>query len=110
MLIAALASGLVCLVSGLLLGFASKWGVLRYWWVAAKLTINLVMCAVLLAFLLNPIREIATGQAPIDELTIVFFLAATALVLVTVAAILSVFKPWGRIRAARLRRPPSTGR
>lgn len=56
---------------------------------SAKLALNVGMSAVLLVFLLNPIREIATGQAP------VFFLAAIALALVTLAAILSVFKPWG---------------
>lgn len=101
MLYAALAAGLICLLSGLLLGFTTKWGLLRYWWVAVKLALNVVMSAVLLVFLLNPIGEIGTGQAPIWEVTIVFYLAAIALALVTLASILSVFKPWGRICAVR---------
>jgi len=101
MLYTALAAGLVCLLSGLLLGFATKFGVLRYWWVAVKLVLNIVMSVVLLVFLLNPIQEISTGQAPVSELTIVFYLSAMALALVTLASLVSVFKPWGRIRAAR---------
>ena len=96
-----LAAGVVCLVSGLLLGFATKFGVLRYWWVAVKLALNAVMAAVLLVFLLDPVQEIATGRAPVGELGIVFSLSAVALGMVTVASLVSVFKPWGRVGAAR---------
>jgi hypothetical protein len=35
-----LGCGLACLLSGLVLGLGSKWGVLRYWWVAVKLDLN----------------------------------------------------------------------
>ena len=38
------ASGLVSLVTGLVLGLGTKWGLLRYWWVAVKLGLNLVLC------------------------------------------------------------------
>lgn len=100
MLYTALAAGLVCLLSGLLLGLATKFGVLRYWWVAAKLGLNIVMTVVLLVFLLNPIQEISTGQAPISELTVVFYLSVMALGMVTLASLISVFKPWGRISTA----------
>ena len=34
------ASGLVCLASGIVLGLGTKWGLLRYWWVAVKLALN----------------------------------------------------------------------
>ena len=101
MLYTTLAAGLVCLLSGLLLGFATKFGVLRYWWVAVKLVLNLVMTVVLLVFLLNPIQKISAGQAPVSELTIVFYLSVMALGMVTLASLISVFKPWGRIGTAR---------
>lgn len=101
MLDTTLAAGLVCLLSGLLLGFATKFGVLRYWWAAVKLVLNMVMSLVLLVFLLNPIREISTGQAPVSELSIVFSLSAIALGMVTLASHISVFKPWGRTRTGR---------
>jgi low temperature requirement protein LtrA len=35
----------VCLLSGVVLGLGSKWGVVRYWWVAVKLALNLVLTA-----------------------------------------------------------------
>lgn len=96
----------MCLVTGLVLGWATKWGVLRCWWVALKLILNIIMSSVLLAFLVNPIREIATGQAPLSELGVVFGLTVIASALVTVAAVISVFKPWGKIQRLSLRRLP----
>src|SRR5262245_18210730 len=35
-----LIAGLVCLASGVVLGLGSKWGLVRYWWVATKLVLN----------------------------------------------------------------------
>src|SRR5690348_10494226 len=37
-----LVSGLVCLLTGLVLGLVTKWGLLRYWWVLLKLVLNVV--------------------------------------------------------------------
>lgn len=44
-----LVSGLLCLVTGLLLGLGGKWGLVRYWWVAVKLTLNLLLCVLILS-------------------------------------------------------------
>lgn len=78
MLYTTLAAGLVCLLSGLLSGFASKYGVLRYWWVAVKLLLNVVMSVVLLLVLLNPVRDLSIGRGPLTELSTIFFLSAVA--------------------------------
>src|SRR5215207_828697 len=43
-----LTSGLVCLLTGVVLGLGTKWGLLRYWWVAVKLGLNLVLCTLIL--------------------------------------------------------------
>lgn len=86
---------------GLLLSLASKLGLLRYWWVAAKLALNVMMSLVLVMLLLGPFRDITTGRAPLDELSIVFALSAAAAILVTLASILSVYKPWSRLRLRR---------
>ena len=48
-----LITGLVCLASGVLLGLGTKWGLIRYWWVAIKLVMSVVL-VVLVAFLLRP--------------------------------------------------------
>ncbi|HEV2931419.1 MAG TPA: hypothetical protein VGW74_22285, partial [Propionibacteriaceae bacterium] len=49
-----LASGLVCLASGVLLGLGSKYGLVRYWWVMTKLILNLVLTGLVLIALAPP--------------------------------------------------------
>ncbi|PRY44736.1 hypothetical protein [Umezawaea tangerina] len=97
LLLAGLVAGIVCLVTGVLLGLATKWGLVRYRWVAVKLVLNVVACVLLLAFL-GPITELSTGEQPLQDIWFVSFLATTAMVLLTFAMVLSVFKPWGRVR------------
>ncbi|MET1071712.1 MAG: hypothetical protein ABWY11_03600 [Umezawaea sp.] len=97
LLLSGLVAGLVCLVTGVLLGLATKWGLVRYRWVAVKLVLNVVACVLLLAFL-GPVTELSTGEQPLRDIWFVSFLATTAMVLLTFAMVLSVFKPWGRVR------------
>ncbi|WP_225891075.1 hypothetical protein [Streptomyces dioscori] len=97
LLLSALAAGVVCLVTGVLLGLATKWGLVRYWWVSVKLALNGIACVMLLLFL-GPITELASGEQPLRDIWFVAFLAATAMVLLSFAMVLSVFKPWGRVR------------
>ncbi|HEX6345170.1 hypothetical protein [Umezawaea sp.] len=97
LLLCGLVAGLVCLVTGVLLGLATKWGLVRYRWVAVKLVLNVVACALMTAFL-GPIGELSTGEQPLRDIWFVSFLATTALALLTFATVLSVFKPWGRVR------------
>jgi len=100
-----LVSGLVCLVSGILLGLGTRFGLIRYWWVAVKLAMNIVLC-VLIVFALQPgMAEVAahgrllaaSAESPID-VSQLFFPPAVSLAALTFATILGVFKPWGRIR------------
>lgn len=103
-----LTAGLVCLASGLLLGLATKWGLLRYWWVAIKLVANLVLCT-LIPVLLQPGmddvtaygRQLLTGNPDRSTVTTLFFPPAVSLTTLTLATTLAVVKPWGRIRKHR---------
>lgn len=98
-------AGLICLASGLLLGWGTKWGVLRYWWVAVKLGLNIVL-TLLVPFALAPTladsgeygSQLLTGvvtAGPPEDLIFPIVVAPTALV---VAIVLSIYKPWGKIR------------
>jgi hypothetical protein len=100
-----LTSGLVCLVTGLLLGLGTRWGLLRYWWVAVKLVLNLVLCTLILVALEPGMavvgaygRELAGGAVAPDEVSSLFFPPAVSLTALTFATVLSVVKPWGRLR------------
>ena len=103
-----LACGLVCLLSGLVLGLGSTWGVLRYRWVAVKLVLNLVLTALVVVALRPEVahqaeaaRRAATGEPVGFDLTNLIYPPTVSPTLLLVAMTLSVVKPWGRIRWLR---------
>lgn len=100
-----LASGLVSLATGVILGLATTWGLVRYWWVAVKLVLNLVLCSLILVVLQPGMDEVAaygrgllTGSSNSAAVSQLFFPPAVSLTTLTLATVLAVFKPWGRIR------------
>jgi len=99
--------GLVCLASGIVLGIGTKYGLVRYWWVAVKLALNIVLTVLGVVALRPGLEEAAAfgqrlaegefaGTAP--DLVFPPIVSPTALV---VAVLLSVYKPWGRITKAK---------
>ncbi|SEQ20868.1 hypothetical protein [Lentzea albida] len=98
-------ASVVCLVSGAVLGLGGKYGLVRYWWVAVKLVLNVGM-SLLIAFALRPgVREAAEiGRRMLagDPVAVIpsgiLHPVVVAPTLLLLAYVLSVFKPWGRIR------------
>lgn len=106
-----LAAGLISLVSGIALGLGTRWGLLRHWWVAVKLALNLVLCTLILAVLQPGMDEVSrygqdllTGQPDPSRVSSLFFPPAVSLTALALATVLAVFKPWGRTRSGRGRR------
>jgi len=103
-----LTAGLVSLVSGVVLGLGTKWGLVRYWWVAVKLVLNVVLCT-LIVFALEPGmdavaaygRDLAAGAETPSVISTLFFPPAVSLTALTFATVLSVAKPWGRLNRRR---------
>ena len=103
-----LTTGLVCLVSGVVLGLGTKYGLVRYWWVAIKLVLNVVLTALVLVALRPGVTEAAeqgrrfmTGEAAslaVGDLIYPPIVSPSALL---IAVVLAVFKPWGQIRKRR---------
>lgn len=102
------AVGLVTLASGLLLGLATKYGLVRYWWVLVKLVINVVL-VVLVVIVLSPgvialgdagRAALVEGETPAVTANLLFppIVSSTAVI---VAMTLSVFKPWRRVHVER---------
>ena len=44
-------AAMLSLITGILLGVGSKYGLVRYWWVATKLALNVVLATLILASL-----------------------------------------------------------
>ena len=100
--------GLLCLATGVVLGLGTKWGLARYWWVAAKLALN-VLLVVLVPVALRPEviekaeqgRRFVSGEAASLAVGDLVFPPIVSPTLLLVAFVLAVFKPWGRIRRHR---------
>ena len=96
--------GMLALVTGLLLGLGTRYGVVRTWWVAVKLVVNLVLTTLVLVALRPVVSAGAAASAVVDaslverlgrvRIDLLFppVVSTTALVFATV---LAVYKPWG---------------
>ncbi|WP_019586705.1 hypothetical protein [Deinococcus apachensis] len=102
--------GLGVLVTGLGLGWGTPWGLTRHWWVLVKLVLALVMTALVFFLLLPLVGRLppltsAEAQPARDGLgrlpVLLMFPPAVSFLLLALAAVLSVFRPWGRTPWAR---------
>lgn len=94
-------SGLTCLATGVLLAVGGKYGLTKYWWVVVKLGLNLLLSTLVLMALrpdVNAMAEQARAQDPALNAGDLIFPPIVSPTLLMVAVVLSVFKPWGRLR------------
>ncbi|WIY06414.1 hypothetical protein QRX60_22145 [Amycolatopsis mongoliensis] len=87
-----LTAAVLTLATGVVLGLGTRYGLVRFWWVAVKLAVN-VLTALLILVALRP--GIAEATAHPEGL---LYPVVVAPALLLFAGVLSVFKPWGRIR------------
>lgn len=94
------------LATGLLLGWGTKWGLLRYWWVVVKLAMGLILTVLMFTALVPGINDMprpdvtasadavreSLGSAPTD----LMFPPVVSFAMLGIASVLSVFKPWSR--------------
>jgi len=94
---------LLSFVSGLLQSFGTSWGLLRHYWVVAKLGITVVATAVLLLYV-QTLRHFGVlarrSGVPVEQLQdpSPVLHSGGALVFLVAATVLSVFKPRGLTR------------
>lgn len=98
---------LTLLGTGVLLGLGTTWGLIRYWWVLAKLALSVVMTVLVFTALVPTVVSIElqaaagvsadairAGLGPV--LTGLIFPPVVSFGMLVGATILSVFKPWRR--------------
>ena len=110
------------LLTGVVLAVGTAWGLFQHYWIVAKLalTVAVVVTGVVfvgawtrqaLALSSGPAAALATGPA-LDSAPMLLIGAAVAhLLMLGAATVISVYKPWGRIRPDRhapVRRGPRT--
>jgi hypothetical protein len=96
-------ASLLCLAAGVVLGLGSKYGLLRYWWVATKLALNLLMSTLIVVSLRPGVGEAASigerlmaGDMTVSVPGDLLFPVVVAPSMLLTAYLLSIFKPWGR--------------
>jgi uncharacterized membrane protein len=103
-------AAMLSLITGILLGLGSRYGLIRYWWVAIKLGLNLVLATLIVTSLRGEVgeaadlgRQLALGANLGWDFTDLLYPPIVSPTALTVAFLLAVFKPWGRIRRNRRR-------
>ena len=98
------------LVTGIVLGAGSQWGLARYWWVLVKLAIGVVLTILVVVLLVPGALSIPGGlQGTADQVRELvgdasrdlMFPPLVSFTALGIALVLSVLKPWGRTRWAR---------
>lgn len=104
-------AAVLTLVSGVLLGLTTRWGLVRYWWVAVKLVLNALMVVLILVVLRPGMADVgvagetlAAGGVPATDLTFLAFPPVVSMTMLVVAVVLAIAKPWGRVRRRRATR------
>jgi hypothetical protein len=98
---------LAILGTGIILGLGTRWGLVRYWWVLVKLALSVVMVILVFVALVPAANDIAVRaaagmsadavRASLGPLpTMLMFPPIVSFLMLAVASILSVFKPWQR--------------
>ncbi len=92
------------LATGLLLGWGTRWGVLRYWWVVVKLALGTIMVVLVFLSLLPGVNDLETADATLTADAVrdslgsatdqMLYPPIVSFLMLATAAILSVYKPW----------------
>lgn len=97
--------------TGIVLGWGTQWGLLKYWWVVIKLLVSLILTALVFVLLL-PVVGTASGLDPnltgeqvragLGAFPVqVMFPVGVSFSSLAFAAALAVIKPWGPTRGGR---------
>ena len=100
---------LAALVTGLIQSYISPWGLFRYYWVTVKFILTIASTIILFVHM-KPISYVASiamkstvNQIDLRKLRIQLLADAGAAMLVLLIIIaLSVYKPWGKIKAGKI--------
>ncbi|MGW0731956.1 hypothetical protein [Streptomyces sp. NPDC002851] len=90
------------LITGLLLSLATKWGLLKHYWIMTKLVINVGLMVAghsLFRHWLHHQADIGVAADPVSTKLLIGM--GIGFTLLLTATTLSVYKPWGKTRFAR---------
>ncbi len=101
-------AAILSLVTGVLLGLGTKWGLVRHHWVLVKLVLTVITAALTISALRSGLSQAAdevrlSAVAPADATGGLLFAPIVSLTCYLFMTVLSIYKPWGRTPWARRR-------
>lgn len=114
--VAFLPAAIATIATGVLLSLGTKWGLLRHYWVATKIALTAGVTATALALGGRLVRQ---SISAVDDETILgiasaptflISLSAAHVLMLGVATVVSVYKPWGKTRLDRRKASQSLSR
>src|SRR5436190_2032990 len=115
-------AAIATIATGVLLSLGTKWGLFRYYWVVVKLVLTVAVPATAIPIVDGLVqRSIAASSEPLVPESAILGMAAAPAILIALtgahalmlgaAAVISVFKPWGKTwLGRRTAARPTTGR
>lgn len=95
------------LLSGLALSLLTPWGLLRHWWIVTKTVLGLAVIVTAVSLTDTWIEQAMADASAIDAAgTRLVAASVIHLVMLALATVISVDKPWGRTPVGRRRRAP----
>jgi len=94
------------LVTGAILSVGTKWGLLRHYWIVAKIVVNIAVIVIgarVVKGLVQQALAATLGAASVPTPAAMLLVAASAsnLTLLVFATTVSIYKPWGATRRGR---------
>jgi uncharacterized membrane protein len=98
-------AALLALVTGVVLGLGTKWGLVRHRWVLVKLVITLITATLTIFLLRAGLQQAAAEVRTVPGLPGeagggLLFAPIVSLTCYVFMTVISIFKPWGRTRRA----------
>jgi uncharacterized membrane protein SirB2 len=93
-------TALATLLTGIVLSVGTAWGLFQHYWIVAKLVLTVAVIVTGVVFVGAWTRQAiatASGSASIP----LIYASLAHLVMLGAATVISIYKPWGRIRPAR---------
>jgi hypothetical protein len=88
------------LLTGIILSVGTPWGLFKHYWIVAKLILTVAVVVTGVVFVGAWVEQaIAAGSGPVSPPLI--YAALAHVLMLGAATVISVYKPWGRIRPDR---------
>jgi hypothetical protein len=89
------------ILTGLALALGTRWGLFHHWWIVAKLVLSAAVLLTGLRFVQAWAQQAAASPPTAEARTLLIAASLAHLIMLGAATVISIYKPWGRIRRTR---------